>query len=32
MEVVDSMHMGESQGVDHMSGDAGAIIECEVIR
>ena len=31
MEVVDDIHAGQSQGVGHVSGDAGACPECEVI-
>ena len=31
-EVVDGMHAGQSQGVVHMSGDAGALPECQVIH
>ena len=30
MEVVDGMLVGQSQGVGHVSGDAGALHECEV--
>ena len=32
IEVVGGMHTGESQGVGIMSGDAGALPECEVIH
>ena len=31
MEVVDGMHAGQSPAVGRMSGDAGALPECEVI-
>ena len=31
MEVVDGMHAGQSLGVGRMSGDARALLECEVI-
>ena len=32
MEVVDGVHAGQSWGVGCMSGDAGALPECEVIH
>ena len=32
MEVVDGMHAGQSHGICHMSGDAGAFPECKVIH
>ena len=32
MEVVDGMHAGQSRVVGPMSGDAGALPECEVIH
>ena len=32
MEVVDGVHVGQSQGVGRLSGDAGALSECEVIH
>ena len=31
MEVMDDMHVGQSQGAGRMSGDAGALPDCEVI-
>ena len=30
MEVVDGMHSGQCQGVGRISGEAGALPECEV--
>ena len=32
MEVVDDMNAGQSRGIGLMSGDAGALPECEVIH
>ena len=32
MEVMDGMYVGQSQGFGGMSGDAGALPECEVIH
>ena len=32
MEVVERMHAGQSRGLGRMSGDAGALPECEVIH
>ena len=32
MEVLDSMHAGQSREVGRMSGDAGALPECVVVQ